>query len=39
MHDAAVHDREDGSEKAELIILHSVLQPWHRQPRDLGGAQ
>ena len=24
MHDAAVHDREDGSEKAELIIVHSV---------------
>ena len=26
MHDAAVQDREDGTEKAELIIVHSLLQ-------------
>ena len=34
--------REGGSEKAELIIAHSLSShevPRHRQPRDLGGAQ
>ena len=30
MHEASVQDREDGTEKAELIIVHSLLQPKSR---------